>query len=56
MNFTGEFLNLVDIYHIYKVLWTTIIAGIMIIIYGPQSLTRSAKEKPLKQEKNEVNR
>lgn len=55
MNFTGEFLNLVDIYHIYKVIWTTIIAGVVIIVYGPQSLTRTLKEKPVKNKKNEFN-
>ncbi len=55
MNFTGEFLNLVDILEYYKAIWTVILAGVVIIVYGPKSLTRTPKEKPVKKEKNEIN-
>lgn len=41
MNFTGEFLNLIDIYHYYKVLWTVVIVIVVVIIYKPKNLTRS---------------
>jgi hypothetical protein len=41
MNFTGEFLNLIDIYDYYKVLWTVIFVIVVIIIYKPKHLSRS---------------
>jgi membrane protease YdiL (CAAX protease family) len=43
MNFTGEFLALTDLYHYYKVMWTTIIVILVIIVYKPKKFIRMPK-------------
>ncbi|TFF97080.1 MAG: CPBP family intramembrane metalloprotease [Promethearchaeota archaeon] len=53
MNFTGEFLNLISLYHYYKVMWTTIIAVLVIILYKPQSLTDPPWGKSIKISKDQ---
>ena len=54
INLTGEFLNLFDLLEYYKAIWTIILAGLVIIVYGPKSLTRTPKEKHMKKEITEI--
>ncbi|TFG07232.1 MAG: CPBP family intramembrane metalloprotease [Promethearchaeota archaeon] len=53
MNFTGEFLNLMDILEYYKGIWTIIIAVLVVIIYGPKKLVRKSKDERVNHEKVE---
>jgi membrane protease YdiL (CAAX protease family) len=50
MSLTGEFLNLVDILEYYNVVWTIILAGLVVIVYGPKNLVRKHKDKHMKNE------
>jgi len=54
VNLTGEFLNLVNILEYHKAIWTVILAGLVVIVYGPKSFTRKPKEKHMKKEINEI--
>ena len=50
MNLTGEFLNLVDILEYYNAVWTVILAGLVVIVYGPKNLVCKHKDKHMKNE------
>jgi membrane protease YdiL (CAAX protease family) len=44
MNFTGEFLRLPGDFKNYQFLWLIVIAIVVVIIWGPATLTRLPKE------------